>query len=64
MIAKRRVRETLWNTAYILDELMHFRLPYARRSHLDVRHPDALNMPHGIPIAAGTIFCLFWTHLR
>jgi prepilin peptidase CpaA len=64
MIAKARVRETLWNTAYILNELVHLRPPYRRRSHLDVKHPGALNMPHAIAIAAGTLFCLFWTHLR
>ncbi|MBV9503683.1 MAG: prepilin peptidase [Acidobacteriia bacterium] len=64
MIAKGRVRETLWNTGYILSELAHFRPPYKRRSHLDVRHPGSLNMPHGIAIAAGTIFCLFWAHTR
>lgn len=58
MVAKGRARQTLWNVGYILGELMRFRPPYLRRSSLDVRHPGALTMPHGIAIAAGTVFCL------
>jgi len=52
MVAKGRVRQTLWNVGYILGELVHFRPPYFRRSSLDVRDPGALTMPHGIAIAA------------
>ena len=63
MVAKSRVRQTLWNIGYILTELIQLRPPYARRTYLDVRHPGALNMPHGIAIAAGTIFCILSTRI-
>jgi len=59
-IRKGRVRETLGNTLFIVGELAHLRAPYNRRKHLDVRDPRALNMPHGVAIAAGTLVCLLW----
>ncbi len=58
MIWKGRVRETLWNTFFIVQELAHFRAPFKKRSDLDVKDPRALNMPHGVAIAAGTLACL------
>jgi prepilin peptidase CpaA len=58
MIWKGRVRQTLWNTAFIVNELVHFRPPYRRRSDLDVKDARALNMPYGVAIAAGTMACL------
>ena len=58
VIVKRRVRETVWNVGYILFELAHFRAPFWRRSHLDVKNPTAMTMPHGVAIAAGTLVCL------
>ncbi len=58
VVWKRRVRETLWSTFFILNELAQFRAPHGRHKHLDVKDPRALNMPHGVAIAAGTIGCL------
>jgi prepilin peptidase CpaA len=58
MIWKGRVRETLWNTFFIAQELASFRPPHERRQNLDVNDPRALNMPHGVAIAAGTVACL------
>jgi prepilin peptidase CpaA len=58
MIWKGRVRETLWNSFFIASELAHFRAPYERHKHLDVKDPRALNMPHGVAIAVGTVACL------
>jgi prepilin peptidase CpaA len=63
MVVKGRVRQTLWNVGYILGELIRFRPPYLRRSSLDVRDPGALTMPHGIAIAAGTVFCILATRI-
>ena len=58
IVRKRRVRLTLWNTAFIVNELLHLRPPYKRRSNLDVKDPSALNMPHGVAVAAGTLAAL------
>ncbi len=58
MIWKGRVKETLWNTLFIVGELAHFRAPFTKRKDLDVKDPRALNMPHGVAIAAGTVICL------
>ena len=60
MIWKGRVKETLFNALFIAQELMHFRAPYNRRRDLDVKDPRALNMPHGVAIAAGTVICLLF----
>jgi prepilin peptidase CpaA len=58
MVWTGRVRETLFNTLLIVQELAHFRAPFKRNTHLDVKDPRALNMPHGVAIAAGTVACL------
>jgi prepilin peptidase CpaA len=54
VIIKRRLRQTLWNAFFIVDELAHFRAPYKRRADLDVKDERSLKMPHGVAIAAGT----------
>ena len=58
MIWKGRVKQTLWNTLFIVGELARFRAPFTKRKDLDVKDPNALNMPHGVAIAAGTMICL------
>ena len=58
MVWKGKARETLFNSFFIVTELARFRAPYARRSDLDVKNPNALRMPHGLAIAAGTMACL------
>jgi len=63
-IGKRRLRETLWNTGCIFYELMHFRPPYRRRSHLEVRDKRALTMPHAVAIAAGVAVSLLLPRIR
>lgn len=58
----RRVQQTLWNMGVIVTELLHFRAPVIRDSRLDLRHRDALGLPHGAAIAAGSLlFVLFNT---
>ena len=60
MVWNGRVRETLRNTVLIVQELVRFEAPYRRHQHLDVQDPRALNMPHGVAIAMGTMACLFY----
>lgn len=58
MLRKGRAKQTLSNTFFIFGELLHLRAPYERRKELDVKDPNALNMPHGVAIAAGVLICL------
>jgi prepilin peptidase CpaA len=59
VIVHRRVKRTMWNVWFIVNELSHFRAPQRKRSDLDFRDARSLNMPHGVAIAAGTAACLF-----
>jgi hypothetical protein len=58
IVQKGRMRETLWNVWFIMTELLHLRLPHKRRRDLDVRDSRALNMPHAVAIASGTVIFL------
>jgi prepilin peptidase CpaA len=53
--ARRRLRRTLWNVAFILREWMAGRPPYLTREDLDVKSEQALRLPHGLSIAAGVL---------
>ncbi len=52
-LRKGRLQETWRNTGCIVYELMHLRVPYRRRSDLDVRDPHGLKLPHAVAIAVG-----------
>jgi prepilin peptidase CpaA len=52
---KKRFHQTCFNVALVATELCQFRLPSKSNSQLDVRHPRALGMPHGVLIAIGTV---------
>ena len=58
VIAKRRLRRTLWNVGFIVREMMSLRLPHMTREDVDVSHPQAVTLPHGVAIAAGTLLFL------
>jgi prepilin peptidase CpaA len=55
---KGRVKKTLWNVGFIINEMRSGRPAYMRKEELDVRSPKALGLPHGAVIAVGTIFFL------
>jgi prepilin peptidase CpaA len=52
---RKRFHQTCFNLTLIVTELCHFRLPSNSNSQLDVRHPRALGMPHGVLIAIGAV---------
>ena len=59
LVASRgRVKKTLWNVSFILNEMKSGRPAYVAKEELDVRNPKALGLPHGAVIAVGTIFFL------
>ena len=48
----------LKNVLFILGELVRLRLPYRRDPALDIKHPRAVTLPHGVSIAVGTLVFL------
>lgn len=55
LVSRRgRVRKTLWNVDFILNEMKSGRPAYAKNEELDVRSPKAVGLPHGAVIAVGT----------
>ena len=55
---RKRLRHTLYNVWFIVLELLRLRAPYGSDEQLDVRHPNAITMPHGVTIAVATILFL------
>lgn len=58
---KHRVHQTLWNLSTIVTELLNFRAPARADSRLDMRHGEALRLPHGAAIAAGSLLFLLFS---
>jgi prepilin peptidase CpaA len=59
LMFRGRVRKTLFNVAWIAQDLLHLRLPYRRSDELDVTTPKGMRLPHAAMIAVGTIAFLF-----
>jgi prepilin peptidase CpaA len=53
MLAKGRFRKTLWNTAAIISEMVHFRAPHLKSEEFDVNSPLSFRLPQGAVIALG-----------
>jgi prepilin peptidase CpaA len=53
MLAKGRFRKTLWNTASIVSEMVHFRAPHLKSEEFDVNSPLSFRLPQGAIIALG-----------
>jgi prepilin peptidase CpaA len=58
MVAHRRFRKTLSNTAFMIWDLAHLRPPYRRNEELDVQSPRGMRLPHGAVLALGTLALL------
>lgn len=57
---KRRFHQTLLNLAVIGAELLRFRVPFSSEERLDIRHEEALRLPHAAVIAGGSIAYLLY----
>jgi len=55
VVFRRRLHQTLLNLTLIVTELARVRLPAAREASLDIRHGEALRVPHGAVIALGAM---------
>lgn len=49
---------TFKNVLFILGELVRLRMPYQGDPALDIGHPRAVTLPHGVSIALGTMVFL------
>ena len=54
-LARGRLRNTLFNVGFILNEFKSGRPAYLKKEELDVKSSKALRQPHGTVIAVGTI---------
>lgn len=54
-----RTHQTILNVGFILTELLHGRMPSKADPQLDIRNTNALRLPHGTVIAAGSLAFLF-----
>jgi prepilin peptidase CpaA len=55
MLVKGRVRQTLWNVAYMVGELMKWHAPHLTREQLDVGSSKALRLPGAVRICLGVV---------
>jgi prepilin peptidase CpaA len=58
IVARNRVKKTVWNMGYLLNEMRRGRAAYMSREELDVKSPQSVGLPHGAVIAVATIFYL------
>ena len=58
VLARGRLKNTLFNVSFILSEMKSGRPAYLGKEELDVRNPKALGLPHGAVIAVATLFFL------
>src|ERR1019366_3654753 len=58
VVARGRLKKTLFNVGFILSQMRSLRPAYLANEELDVRNKKALGLPHGAVIAVGTIFYL------
>ena len=58
LLARGRLRKTLWNVGFLLHRMMQLKAPYATNPELDVRSGQGVRLPHGAVIALGTVVFL------
>lgn len=58
VLAKGRLKKTMFNMGFIFSEMTSGRAAYLRNEELDVKNKKALGLPHGAVIAVGTVFYL------
>jgi len=56
VVARGRLKTTLFNVGFILTELKSGRPAYMKREELDVRNPKSVGLPHGAVIAVSAVF--------
>jgi len=57
LLARGRLRNSLWNIGFLFQRLFSFQAPYAREE-LDISSPKSVKLPHGVAIAGGSVLFL------
>lgn len=52
------LRPSVVNLGFLVEQLARFHVPYRANPALDVSHPRAVTLPHGLSIAAGSLLFL------
>ncbi len=55
LLIRGRLRKTLFNVGWMLQDLMHLRAPYKSTEELDVTSNKGMRLPHGAMIAVGVL---------
>ena len=58
VVARGRLKKTLFNVSFILNEMKSARPAYLKNEELDVKNKKALGLPHGAVIAVSAVFYL------
>jgi prepilin peptidase CpaA len=58
--AKGRLRRTLFNIGWILNDLIHLRAPYRSSAELDVRSNEGVRLPHALSLFAGVAALIYF----
>jgi prepilin peptidase CpaA len=58
VVARGRLKRTVFNLGFIISEMTHLRPAYLAREELDVKNKKALGLPHGAVIAVSVVFYL------
>jgi prepilin peptidase CpaA len=58
VVTRGRLRKTLFNVGFILNEMKNGRPAYLSNEELDVKSDKAARLPHGATIAVGSLFFL------
>ena len=59
LLFRGRLGKTLFNVAWILRDIVHFRAPFRSSAELDVTTTKGMRLPHGAMIAVGTVAFIF-----
>lgn len=59
LLIRGRLRKTLFNVGWMMQDLMHLRAPYKSSEELDVTSNKGMRLPHGAMIAVGVLAFIY-----
>jgi len=59
LLIRGRLRKTLFNVGWMLEDLIHLRAPYKSTEELDVTSNKGMRLPHGAMIAVGVLAFIY-----